>query len=203
MAIQHRRGTYSTFNKNKLLAGEMAFVTSGDPSNTLGTAVYACFGNGDVQRLATAEEVHHDIDNFVESKGDEIKEEIKTESTTAINTAITNAQNATSSASTAATAANAAKEACDTATAAADSAVTRANAAAANAEQYVLGDISDKSVNMSTTEETEITSGMAMADIIKILSKAIRSVSASDDGTITLSRFDGTTDTINVYGKLR
>ena len=203
MAIQHRRGSYNTFNKNKLVAGEIAFVTSGDPSNALGTAAYACFGSGNVQRLSTAEEVQHDINEFVEQKSEQVKDEIKSEATAAINTAITNAQNATRDASAATSSANTAASNCNQAVATVETAVNRAIAAAEQAEQYVMGDISGKTVDMSTTEETTIESGMAMADIVKILSTAIRSVSASNDGTITLTRFNGESETINVYGRLK
>ena len=67
MAVQHRRGNYSQFIPSKLVAGEIAFVTSGDPNTNSGTAVYVCFGDGDVQRFATAEEAERTVENFIAS----------------------------------------------------------------------------------------------------------------------------------------
>ena len=57
MAIQVRRGTYSEFDPTRLLAGEMAVVTSGDPSTADGKALYVCLAAGDVRRVPTADEL--------------------------------------------------------------------------------------------------------------------------------------------------
>lgn len=73
MAIQNRRGSYSAFDKSKLVPGEMAFVISGDPTTPSGTGAYACFGDGDVQRLTTYEEneeFRNDVNDTIEGAKD-------------------------------------------------------------------------------------------------------------------------------------
>lgn len=57
MAHQVRKGKYSEFDKSKLLPGELALVTEGDPDGTNERALYACFGAGDVRRMVDADEV--------------------------------------------------------------------------------------------------------------------------------------------------
>ena len=43
MAIQTRKGPYNKFDSQKLLTGEWATVTEGDPNADDGRAVYMCF----------------------------------------------------------------------------------------------------------------------------------------------------------------
>lgn len=57
MAIQTRRGSYNDFDPEKLLPGEWAAVTDGDPEGRDGTSIYMCFGPGQVKRMATYEDV--------------------------------------------------------------------------------------------------------------------------------------------------
>lgn len=57
MAIQNRRGVYTDFDESKMVAGEIAVVQSGDPSNTDGKAIYIAFQNGSVARLVLADEM--------------------------------------------------------------------------------------------------------------------------------------------------
>ena len=57
MAIQHRRGIYKDFDPYQLVPGEYAFVLSGDPVASDGTAAYLCFGTGVVKRMATYEDM--------------------------------------------------------------------------------------------------------------------------------------------------
>ena len=57
MAIQNRRGVYTDFDESKMVAGEIAVVQSGDPSNTDGKAIYIAFQNGSVARLILASEM--------------------------------------------------------------------------------------------------------------------------------------------------
>lgn len=45
MAVQTRRGPFEYFDPNKLVPGEWATVTSGDPNASDGYAVYSCFVN--------------------------------------------------------------------------------------------------------------------------------------------------------------
>lgn len=53
MAIQMRRGAYDDFDPTKMVAGEWAIVTSGDPNTASGRAVYHCFVAGQVERIAS------------------------------------------------------------------------------------------------------------------------------------------------------
>jgi hypothetical protein len=57
MAIQMRRGPYNQFDPTRLLPGEVAVVTSGDPNTTDGKAAYICLAAGDVRRIVTADEL--------------------------------------------------------------------------------------------------------------------------------------------------
>ena len=66
MAIQFRRGDYADFDPDQMVAGEPAVVQSGDSTTTTGKGVYVCFTPGDVQRLATYEEMTHDIETAME-----------------------------------------------------------------------------------------------------------------------------------------
>lgn len=63
MAIQNRRGVYNDFDPSKLVAGEWAVVQSGDPNSTRGKAVYIAFNSGDVERMATYEDMEDNIDS--------------------------------------------------------------------------------------------------------------------------------------------
>lgn len=67
MAIQHRRGEYKDFDKNKLIPGELAFVLSGDPESTTGRALYACFGENAVKRMTTYDDFENEVSNISES----------------------------------------------------------------------------------------------------------------------------------------
>lgn len=66
MAIQHRRGAYEDFDPNKMLAGEIAFVLSGDPNSSNGRSVYVCFAPGVVKRFATYEDMLSSISDATE-----------------------------------------------------------------------------------------------------------------------------------------
>lgn len=61
MAIQHRRGQYGQFDPTRLMPGEWAVVTSGDPSTTDGRAVYICFAAGVTKRMATYDDLYRQI----------------------------------------------------------------------------------------------------------------------------------------------
>jgi len=62
MAILIRRGTYGDFDPSKMSPGEFAVVLSGDPSDTSGYAVYACFVSGTVRRLVFADQLADGLD---------------------------------------------------------------------------------------------------------------------------------------------
>lgn len=120
MAIQTRRGNYADFDPDKMLPGEFATVTSGDPGAEDGRSVYACFAAGDVKRMATYEDMQENIDQATQDVQEEFSAQL-TQKISEANTAITEAQ-------TAASQANQAKSD-------ADEAADRANEAAARAEQ--------------------------------------------------------------------
>ncbi len=61
MAIQNRRGDYNDFDPQQLVPGEWAVVLSGDPHSTRGKAVYMAFDVGDVERMATYEDMQENI----------------------------------------------------------------------------------------------------------------------------------------------
>lgn len=120
MAIQTRRGSYDDFDPAKMLPGELATVTSGDPGANDGRSVYACFAAGDVKRMATYEDMQENINA--------VTAEIQSQLTAAVNQAVSEAETAITAAETATAQANQAKSD-------ADAAANRANEAAARAEQ--------------------------------------------------------------------
>lgn len=134
MAIQLRRGAYSDFDPDKMLPGELAVVTSGDPGADDGRSVYACFVAGDVKRMATYEDMEENIDQATQDIQEAFSAQL-TQKISQADTAISQAQTATSAANTAAQEANEAKQ--------------EALDAAEAAESYILGDISNKTVTFS------------------------------------------------------
>lgn len=139
MAIQNRRGAYSDFDPQKLVPGEWAVVQSGDPNSERGKAVYMAFEVGDVERMATYEDMLENINqatsdvqaqftneltqtitnanSAVSDMQDDIDAEIQSASTTVstlttqVNTAVTSANTATTNANAATDRANDAVEA--------------------------------------------------------------------------------------------
>lgn len=117
MATEHKRqqqlhGPWSDFDPGKMLTGELAVVTSGDPHSDTGRAIYICFGPGIVKRFTTYE----DFENELASALSDLKKSFAADMT-----------NATAAANSAAAAAQAAQKA-------ADAAAKRANDAAAACE---------------------------------------------------------------------
>lgn len=53
MAIQNRRGIYGDFDPDKMLPGEIAVVTEGDPNTGTGARVYVCIEPGYVVPIST------------------------------------------------------------------------------------------------------------------------------------------------------
>ena len=101
MAIQLRRGAYSDFDPNKMLPGEIAVVTSGDPGADDGRSVYACFVAGDVKRMATYEDMEENINA--------VTAEIQSQLIAAVNQAVSEVETAITAAETATEQANQAK----------------------------------------------------------------------------------------------
>lgn len=133
MAIQHRHGEFKDFDPNKMVAAELAVVTSGDPASPTGRTLYICFAPGVVKRIVSYEDFENELQNATE--------EIQKAFTKEIRTAISNSIAATN-------AANEAKEAADLAAEAARKAAEAAGA-------YVLGDISEKTVKFTEAEGRE------------------------------------------------
>ncbi len=130
MAIQGRRGIYMDFDPQKLLPGEWATVTSGDPHAADGRAVYMCFAAGDVKRMATYEDM---VENIQEASGDAIDLQIEK----AMGEAVRSCREATGQANTAAPKADTAASRANQAAADADTATARANNAAAECEGII------------------------------------------------------------------
>ncbi len=150
MALQNRYGEFKDFDPNKMVTAELAVVVSGDPASPTGRTMYVCFAPGVVKRITTYEDFENELQNATE--------EIRKEFTEDIQTAIENSIAAT-------TAANAAKEA-------ADRAAEAANAAAEAAGAYVLGDISDKTVNFAEAAAREnIETGESTATVFGKIKK--------------------------------
>lgn len=72
MAIQMRRGAYSDFDPTKMVAGEWAIVTSGDPTTVTGRAVYHCFVAGQVEKIASYTDAAQIIINAIPDTVDAI-----------------------------------------------------------------------------------------------------------------------------------
>ena len=140
MAIQTRRGSYDDFDPAKMMPGELATVTSGDPGADDGRSVYACFAAGDVKRMATYEDMQENISQATQDVQEDFTAQL-TQKISQADTAISQAQTATSAANIAAQGANEAKQ--------------EALEAAEAAESYVLGDISNKTVVFSEASTRE------------------------------------------------
>lgn len=157
MAIQTRRGAYDDFDPAKMLPGELATVTSGDPGANDGRSVYACFAAGDVKRMATYEDMQENINQATQDIQEEFTEQLDNKISQA-ETAISQAQTAISEANTAAQGANEAKQ--------------EALEAAEAAESYVLGDISSKTVTFSEASTREnINTGESTATLFGKIKK--------------------------------
>ena len=55
--IQFRTCNYSDFVPSKLKPGEIVIIQSGDPESSSGKAIYACMSAGNVERMATQDEL--------------------------------------------------------------------------------------------------------------------------------------------------
>lgn len=161
MAIQNRRGYYGDFDPEKMVAGEFAFVTSGDPNTSDGQAIYGCFTPGSVKRFATYEDMRAEIQNAYAEDLPDME--------TAAAAANSAADTAASAAQTAQTAAQTANDAADT-----------ANAAAESASAYVLGDISEKTVTFEKdADRIELESADSTATLFGKLKKWLEDLGAA------------------------
>jgi len=151
MAIQMRRGDYADFDPTKLVAGELAVVTSGDPNSDTGRALYICFEPGVVKRVTDYE----DLIDQINAATQEIQQRFTNAVKQSARDALSFAESASSSASTASSAsesATAASQSASSAQAAAESAA----AAAKDAKEYV-----DQHGTKPMTGATATTTGTA------------------------------------------
>lgn len=143
MAIQVRRGNKTKFDARKLLPGEWAVALDTKE-------IYLCFAAGDVRRMATYEEMEENINAATE--------DIQAAFTAEVREAIRSATQAASNAAQATSAANAA--------------AASANEAAEEARQYILGDVSSKTVSFTqAASRAEILSGESLATIMGKIKK--------------------------------
>lgn len=171
MAIQTRRGIYDDFDPAKMLPGELATVTSGDPGANDGRSVYACFAAGDVKRMATYEDMQENISQATQDVQEDFTAQL-TQKISQADTAISQAQTAISEANTAAQGANEAKQ--------------EALEAAEAAESYVLGDISNKTVVFSEASTREnINTGESTATLFGKIKKWFSDLGANRDNTVS------------------
>nr|DAI27730.1 MAG TPA: hypothetical protein [Caudoviricetes sp.] len=147
--ITMRLGIYADFDPDKMVPGELAVVTSGDPSTEDGKCMYVCFQAGNVKRLATYEDMLEYIQNATE--------DIQNAFTDDLQQAIKNAQSATSAANTATNKAN-------TATNNANNAATAANNALESIKEAVQGTI----INDTTPSSNTTYSGDKIDDMAKV-----------------------------------
>ena len=127
-----RRGDYADFDPTKLVAGELAVVTSGDPNSDTGRALYICFEPGVVKRVTDYE----DLIDQINAATQEIQQRFTNAVKQSARDALSFAESASSSAGTASSAsesATAASQSASSAQAAAESAA----AAAKDAKEYV------------------------------------------------------------------
>lgn len=77
MAIQIRHGSYEDFDPTKLVEGEPAAVTEGDPSSSTGRALYICFEPGVVKRVADYEDIADQVAQAAGIKITEMREVVE------------------------------------------------------------------------------------------------------------------------------
>lgn len=142
MAIQSRRGEYENFDPAKMLPGEWACVTNGDPGASDGKSVYMCFEAGKVKRMATYDDMKDSINEatqdvqkeFLDGASEDLQQATK-EAQSAAERAAQAASDAESSVAEAEKALELANDAVASANAAAD----RANEAADNVKNDFYG----------------------------------------------------------------
>lgn len=132
MAIQMRRGDYADFDPTKMVAGELAVVTSGDPNSDTGRSLYVCFEPGVVKRVTDYEDLIDQVNAATQ--------EIQQRFTSSVEQLALNAASSAASASSAAGTASSASKSAAAASQSASSAQAAAESAAAaakDAKEYV------------------------------------------------------------------
>ena len=168
MAIQMRRGDGSKFMPSKMLPGEWAVVLSGDREAGDGKAVYACFGAGDVKRMATVEDMSEQLLDVNDELIAELTAETKA-ATASANKAASSAASAATTASKGAETANASAKKADAATSSANSAAKSANAAAQTASSAASA--ANANANAASTQAAAAKSAAQQAQAAARLAK--------------------------------
>lgn len=147
MAIQMRRGVYADFDPSKLVEGEIAFVLGGDEASHDGKSVYVCFGNGNVKRFSTYDDMVYEIGEKIDSDFDSILANM----TRNVNAAVTSANNSAARADGATANANTATANANTAKVDAENAASEARAAADRANSAAQGNKIKATVTFTST----------------------------------------------------
>ncbi|MCP1103591.1 hypothetical protein M2454_002944 [Aequitasia blattaphilus] len=173
MAITMRLGPYAKMDPIKALPGEWLVVTSGHPTAKNGRAVYLCFAAGYVKRMYTYE----DAVEYLQEASAEIVQIIAKALEADIETAISSANDATLRATQSADAAYRAEMLAIGASNSANWAAQDAEEAAEEARQYVLGDISQKTVDFTIPDTyVEPSSGESTASFFGKVVAGLRNV---------------------------
>lgn len=194
MAIQNRRGVYNDFDPQRLVPGEWAVVLSGDPNSSRGRSVYMAFDAGDVERMATYE----DMEENIESAVTDIQEQFTDELTAKISAANTATQNAISATQDAQYAANAAQNAADAAQTIIDAgdAVTswngRAGTVTPQAGDYTAAQITYKNTNVNEAISGNYSQILTAKNNITRLQTAVGELLAYEDVTCSVTYAAGT-----------
>lgn len=172
MAIQTRRGDHSEFDPEKLLPGEWACVTKGDPDSSDGKSVYMCFEAGVVKRMSTYEDMERDIEEATQDIQDEFLSEIQ-QATNSANTAAQSANQAAEDANSAAQAANEAAEAIGEAVSGViddDQASTVTTYSSSKIDEKLQQQTTESVIDDSTTSDTKTFSSQKISNLIGVLS---------------------------------
>lgn len=180
MAIQNRRGVYRDFDPTKMVEGEWAVVQSGDPNSERGRSVYMAFQNGEVERMATYEDMEANIDSATA--------DIQATLTQNVGAAVTSANNAASAAQTATQNANSATTAAQTATTAANTATQNANAATTAAQTAT------QNANTATQNANAATTAANTAAAEAVAATGNANQAASDANTAATSATQSAAD---------
>ena len=172
MAIQTRRGDHSEFDPEKLLPGEWACVTKGDPDSSDGKSVYMCFEAGVVKRMSTYEDMERDIEEATQDIQDEFLSEIQ-QATNSANTAAQSANQAAEDANSAAQAANEAAEAIGEAVSGVindDQVSTVTTYSSSKIDEKLQQQAPESVIDDSTTSDTKTFSSRKISNLIGALS---------------------------------
>lgn len=156
MAIQHRRGSYTDFDPQKMKPAEIAVVQSNDPIATDGQAVYVAFQAGTVKRMATHDELE-DYNDQSQAILNSVTQTAQNVQTTYNNT-VAKANEASQSATAASNAQTAAEQAKSDTQALFNSAESAIEGYTADAEADINAALADAQAALDTKESDAIDS---------------------------------------------